>query len=201
VGTQRISLAVPSGNGRFPLATSLTSRFIGKGKLVAIRKGNRASVNATAVASVRSAGSSSMRRTGTVSMQAVRTEQKRPRSAGFNSYFGRWELAPTEGCVVHHLDTRLKAARATEKQYYWPQSRVPAPMPAKRELPSSGNTCHRLRSRHSLRSITCEVIIQLRAKVIAFGSLECKPAITNLAKEFRAEPDVNRQRLRREWIQ
>jgi amidase len=101
-----------------PLATSFTSRFIGTWKLVAIRKANRASGNKAAVAGGPVSGQLIYAANGTLSMQIVLTGQNRRPGAGLNSYFGRWELAPTEGCVLHHLDTSLKAARATEKQYY-----------------------------------------------------------------------------------
>jgi len=101
-----------------PLATSLTSRFIGTWKLAAIRKGNRPSGNETAVAGGSVSGQLIYAANGTLSMQIVLTGRNRRPGAGLNSYFGRWELAPTEGCVLHHVDSSLKAERATEKQHY-----------------------------------------------------------------------------------
>ncbi len=60
---------------------------------------------------------------GRLSVQIVRTgrEQAPAGSAdGFSSYFGRWELLPAEGCMVHHQDGNLNQARIGEaaKRYY-----------------------------------------------------------------------------------
>ena len=39
---------------------------------------------------------------------------------GFTSYFGRWELASAEGCVIHYQDGNLNTAPAGQaaKRYY-----------------------------------------------------------------------------------
>src|SRR4030095_7605223 len=39
---------------------------------------------------------------------------------GFTSYFGRWELVPAEGCIIHYQDGNLNAAQAGQavKRYY-----------------------------------------------------------------------------------
>jgi len=39
---------------------------------------------------------------------------------GFSSYFGRWEIATGEGCVIHHFDGHLNAEQAggAAKRFY-----------------------------------------------------------------------------------
>jgi hypothetical protein len=57
---------------------------------------------------------------GRFSLQIVRTRGKGLPGLHAISYFGRWELAPIEGCVVHQLDVSFKAGTAgdSEKQRY-----------------------------------------------------------------------------------
>ena len=102
-----------------PLVTSLTSRFIGTWKLVAIREGNRASVNETSTVGSPVSGQLIYAANGRFSMQIVRTRRKGPPTSSVSS-FGRWELASIEECVVHHPDAGFNAsgAAASEKQRY-----------------------------------------------------------------------------------
>jgi amidase len=39
---------------------------------------------------------------------------------GFSSYFGRWELVPAEGCVIHHQEGNLNANQVGQaaRQYF-----------------------------------------------------------------------------------
>ena len=102
-----------------PLVTSLTSRFIGTWKLVAIHEGNRASVNETSTVGGSGSGQLIYAANGRFSMQIVRTRRKGPPTSSVSS-FGRWELASIEECVVHHPDTGFNGSRAaaSEKQRY-----------------------------------------------------------------------------------
>jgi Asp-tRNA(Asn)/Glu-tRNA(Gln) amidotransferase A subunit family amidase len=75
-----------------PLANSLASRFIGVWRLVDIREPDaRASASGQLIYTAN----------GRVSMQIVRG-RRNP-----SSFFGRWELAPAEGCVIYYEDAKL----------------------------------------------------------------------------------------------
>ena len=106
-----------------PLAESLAGRFIGTWQLVAIRERDLASGVETAAARGPAGGQLIYAANGRLSVQIVRTGRERLPAAsedGFTSYFGRWELAPAEGCVIHYQDGNLNAAQAGQmvKRYY-----------------------------------------------------------------------------------
>jgi hypothetical protein len=106
-----------------PLANSLASRFIGTWQLVAIRERDRASGVETAAARGPAGGQLIYAANGRLSVQIARIGREKlptPTADGFNSYFGRWELAPAEGCVIHHQDVHLNAAQSGQavKRYY-----------------------------------------------------------------------------------
>jgi Asp-tRNA(Asn)/Glu-tRNA(Gln) amidotransferase A subunit family amidase len=102
-----------------PLPESLVSRFIGTWQLLAIHQRDRASLEKSAADGPVS-GQLIYTANGRFSMQIVRTRRKGLPPSSVSSYFGRWELAPIEACVVHHLDTSFNArtAGASEKQQY-----------------------------------------------------------------------------------
>jgi YD repeat-containing protein len=101
------------------LPESLVSRFIGTWQLLAIHQRDRASLENSAADGPVS-GQLIYTANGRFSMQIVRTRRKGLPPSSVSSYFGRWELAPIEACVVHHLDTSFNArtAGASEKQQY-----------------------------------------------------------------------------------
>lgn len=106
-----------------PLATALVKRFIGTWKLVAIRDRDVATGAETPSARGADDGQLIYAANGRLSVQIARVGRHRtpPGSAdGFSSYFGRWELLPEEGCVVHHQDGNLSYARSGQsgKRYY-----------------------------------------------------------------------------------
>ena len=106
-----------------PLANSLASRFIGTWRLVAIRERDRVTSVETAAARGPAGGQLIYAENGRLSVQIVRTGRENlpvGSADGFSSYFGRWELAPAEGCVIHYEDANLNAALAgqAEKRYY-----------------------------------------------------------------------------------
>ena len=60
---------------------------------------------------------------GRLSVQIVRVgrDQAAPGSAdGFSSYFGRWQLVPAEGCIIHYQEGNLNVAQTGQaaKRYY-----------------------------------------------------------------------------------
>ena len=116
-GDDLIASAVP------PLAESLASRFIGTWQLVAIRETDRVSGVETPAARGSASGQLIYAANGRLSVQIVRTgREKLPvgSAEGFASYFGRWELVPAEGCVIHYQDGNLNAAQVGQapKRYY-----------------------------------------------------------------------------------
>jgi amidase len=100
-----------------PLADSLASRFVGTWKLVAIRERDRVSGAETAASGARAAGQLIYAANGRLSVQILPDGRRLPVAT---SYFGRWELAPAEGCILHYKEGRLKAGQAgqSEKRYY-----------------------------------------------------------------------------------
>lgn len=105
-----------------PLDSSFASKFIGTWKLVAIRDRDSAGVE-TPAARAGDDGQLVYSANGRLSVQIVRTGREAvPRGSadGFASYFGRWELLPAEGCVVHHQDGNLNHAQKGQaaKRYY-----------------------------------------------------------------------------------
>jgi amidase len=106
-----------------PLAESFASRFIGTWQLVAIRERDRVSGAEKPTARDSAGGQLVYATNGRLSVQIVRVgREKLPAESadGFASYFGRWELAPAEGYVVHYQDGNLNAAQVGQavKRYY-----------------------------------------------------------------------------------
>ncbi|WP_273454891.1 amidase family protein [Nevskia ramosa] len=106
-----------------PLKDSFASKFIGTWKLVAIADRDPKTGVETPAERAAADGQLVYAANGRLSVQIVRTgrEQAPADSAdGFSSYFGRWELLPAEGCMVHHQDGNLNQARIGEaaKRYY-----------------------------------------------------------------------------------
>ena len=106
-----------------PLKDSFASKFIGTWKLVAIADRDAKTGVETPAERAAADGQLVYAANGRLSVQIVRTgrEQAPAGSAdGFSSYFGRWELLPAEGCIVHHQDGNLNQARIGEaaKRYY-----------------------------------------------------------------------------------
>jgi Asp-tRNA(Asn)/Glu-tRNA(Gln) amidotransferase A subunit family amidase len=105
------------------LAESFATHFIGAWKLIAIRDRNPATGAETPAARAGADGQLVYAANGRLSVQIVRVgrEQLPASSAdGFSSYFGRWELAPAEGCVIHHQDGNLNVKQIGQaaKRYY-----------------------------------------------------------------------------------
>jgi Asp-tRNA(Asn)/Glu-tRNA(Gln) amidotransferase A subunit family amidase len=102
-----------------PLRESLVSRFIGTWRLLAIRRSDRASIERS-TADVSASGQLIYTANGRFSMQIVRNRGTRFPAPNVSSSFGRWELAPIEGCVVHRSDASLNPNQipASEKQRY-----------------------------------------------------------------------------------
>lgn len=106
-----------------PLADSFASKFVGTWKLVAIRDRDPSTGIETPAARGAAGGQLVYAPNGRLSVQIVRTGREGAPAGsadGFSSYFGRWELLPAEGCVVHHQEGNLNAARVGEaaKRYY-----------------------------------------------------------------------------------
>jgi hypothetical protein len=106
-----------------PLASSLASRFIGTWKLIAIRDRDPATGIEAPAARAADDGQLVYSPNGRLSVQIVRKgRDSAPKGSadGFSSYFGRWELLPAEGCVVHHQDGNLNYAQIGQaaKRYY-----------------------------------------------------------------------------------
>ena len=109
-----------------PLAESLATKFIGTWNLIAIRDRDPATGVETPAARAADGGQLIYSANGRLSVQIVRVGRERaaagtPGSAdGFSSYFGRWELVPAEGCMIHHQDGNLSVAGvgAAGKRFY-----------------------------------------------------------------------------------
>ena len=106
-----------------PLESSFASKFIGTWKLVAIRERDAARAWRRRPRAPADDGQLVYSPNGRLSVQIVRTGREAlPRGSadGFASYFGRWELLPAEGCVVHHQDGNLNHAQKGQaaKRYY-----------------------------------------------------------------------------------
>jgi hypothetical protein len=103
--------------------TSLASRLIGTWKLIAIRDRDPATGKETPAARAADDGQLVYSPNGRLSVQIARKgRENAPKGSadGFSSYFGRWELLPAEGCVVHHQDGNLNYAQTGQaaKRYY-----------------------------------------------------------------------------------
>jgi amidase len=106
-----------------PLGDSFASRFIGNWKLVAIRDRDVATGAETPAARAAADGQLLYAPNGRMSVQIVRTGREQVAAGstdGFSSYFGRWELVPSGGYVIHHQDGNLNQAQVGQaaKRYY-----------------------------------------------------------------------------------
>jgi hypothetical protein len=104
-----------------PLMENLRSKFIGTWRLIAIR--DRDEVSHIETPSIRGADGGQLiySANGCLSVQISRINRRRDATAdGFASYFGRWELDPKEGCVIHHQDGNLSVIDVGKapKRYY-----------------------------------------------------------------------------------
>ena len=113
----------PGSNRSTSISSSLASRFIGTWKLIAIR--DRDPATGTESPAIRAADDGQLvyAPNGRLSVQIARKgRESAPKGSadGFSSYFGRWELLPAEGCVVHHQDGNLNYAQTGQaaKRYY-----------------------------------------------------------------------------------
>jgi hypothetical protein len=106
-----------------PLESSFAQKFIGTWKLVGIADRDPKTGAETPAERAADGGQLVYAANGRLSVQIVRSgrEKNPPASAdGFSSYFGRWELVPAEGCVIHHQDGNLAVAQIGQaaKRYY-----------------------------------------------------------------------------------
>ena len=105
------------------LAESLTNEFIGTWGLLAIRERDAATGIETPAARAADSGQLIYSPNGRLSVQIVRTGREKTSTVsadGFSSYFGRWEVVPAEGCVLHYQEGNLNAAQVGQeaKRYY-----------------------------------------------------------------------------------
>lgn len=106
-----------------PQTASLASRLIGTWKLIAIRDRDPQTGKETPTERAADDGQLIYAPNGRLSVQIARKgRESAPKGSadGFSSYFGRWELLPAEGCVVHHQDGNLNYAQTGQaaKRYY-----------------------------------------------------------------------------------
>lgn len=104
-----------------PLKDSLASRFVGTWKLIGVRDRDADTGQETPAARAGEDGQLVYAANGRLSVQIVRVGRKAGTPAdGFASYFGRWELLPAEGCVVHYQDGNLALAQIGQaaKRFY-----------------------------------------------------------------------------------
>jgi len=104
-----------------PLSASFANKFIGTWKLIAVRDRDPATGAETPAARAGEDGQLVYAANGRLSVQIVRTGRNADKPAdGFSSYFGRWQLVPAEGCVIHYQDGNLALAQVGQaaKRYY-----------------------------------------------------------------------------------
>lgn len=124
-----------------PLKDSFAQKFIGTWRLIAIRERDPKTGRETPAARGAQDGQLVYAANGRLSVQIVRVGRESLKEAsadGFSSYFGRWELLPAEGCVVHHQENHVNPANVGQaaKRYYGfdPQGHLSlATPPARRE--------------------------------------------------------------------
>jgi amidase len=102
---------------------ALKTRLIGTWKLIAIRDRDWATGVETPAERAADDGQLIYAANGRLSVQIVRVgRDKAPAGSadGFSSYFGRWELVPAEGCIIHYQDGNLTVAQVGQaaKRYY-----------------------------------------------------------------------------------
>ncbi len=106
-----------------PLQAAFAHRFIGTWKLVEVAERDEANQKVSRAARGPSSGQLVYTASGRLSVQIMTLDRSRvaPGSAeGFSSYFGRWELLPSEACVLHIQEGNVNAAQVgqTAKRYY-----------------------------------------------------------------------------------
>jgi hypothetical protein len=102
---------------------ALKTRLIGTWKLIAIRDRDWDSGVETPAERAAEDGQLIYAANGRLSVQIVRVGRDKAAAGsadGFSSYFGRWELVPAEGCIVHYQEGNLNVAQIGEaaKRYY-----------------------------------------------------------------------------------
>jgi amidase len=105
------------------LASSFANQFIGTWKLIAIRDRDAATGVETPAERGAQDGQLVYAPNGSLSVQIVRVGREtavKGSADGFSSYFGRWQLLPAEGCVVHFQDGNINTAQIGQaaKRYY-----------------------------------------------------------------------------------
>ena len=106
-----------------PLKDSFAEKFIGTWKLIAIADRDPATGIETPAARAADNGQLVYAANGRLSVQIVRVGREKNAAGsadGFSSYFGRWELVPAEGCVIHYQDGNLNVKQVGQaaKRYY-----------------------------------------------------------------------------------
>ncbi len=101
----------------------LRARLVGTWKLIAIRDRDWITGAETPAERAADDGQLIYAANGRLSVQIVRVgrDQAAPGSAdGFSSYFGRWQLVPAEGCIIHYQEGNLNVAQTGQaaKRYY-----------------------------------------------------------------------------------
>ena len=104
-------------------ASPLAQRLIGVWRLLEIRERDSATGAEKPAATPAAGGQLIYTANGRLSLQIARVGwEKVPIGGadGFASYFGRWELVPAEGYVVHHQEGNLNPAGVGQaaKRYY-----------------------------------------------------------------------------------
>ncbi len=92
----------------------LRARLVGTWKLIAIRDRDWITGAETPAERAADDGQLIYAANGRLSVQIVRVgrDQAAPGSAdGFSSYFGRWQLVPAEGCIIHYQEGNLNVAQ------------------------------------------------------------------------------------------
>lgn len=117
------ALAAPAWAADAPKPSPLAEKLIGAWRLIEIRERD-SETGAEKPATPPSAGGQLIyTANGRLSLQIARVGWDKVPIGGagaFASYFGRWELVPTEGYVVHHQDGNLNPNQVGQaaKRYY-----------------------------------------------------------------------------------
>jgi amidase len=106
-----------------PLADSFAQKFIGTWKLIGVAERDAATGVEQPAARAGESGQLLYAANGRLSVQIARVgREKNPAGSadGFSSYYGRWELSPVEGCMIHYQDGNLNVAQIGQaaKRYY-----------------------------------------------------------------------------------
>lgn len=103
-----------------PLAASLTARFIGTWRLVGVNERETSTGIEKPALGHDSGGQLVYSADGRFSLQIIALDRSNTPGDFFSNYYGRWEIVPTEGCVVHHQEGNPKASDVgeTAKRYF-----------------------------------------------------------------------------------